>query len=91
MLVVVHQELWTLETLAEHAGMHPAMVRRSVDYGLVQPSAREDATLFFEPSILPRLLKIRRLHESLGINFAGIAVILDLLDRIGVLQRQHRG
>jgi chaperone modulatory protein CbpM len=90
MLVVVHGELRTLETLAQRAGMHPTKVRRCVDLGLIQPDAQEGALLYFDPSILPRLRKIERLHESLGINFAGIAVILDLLDRIRVLQRQNR-
>jgi DNA-binding transcriptional MerR regulator len=91
MLVVVHAELWPLETLAQHAGMAPALVRYCVDSGLIQPGAREGSMLFFDPLILPRVRKIGRLHQSLGINFAGIAVILDLLDRIRILQARHRG
>jgi DNA-binding transcriptional MerR regulator len=88
MLVVVHEERWTLDHLARRAGLHPAMIERCVEYGLIQPMAREGATLFFDPSVVPRLRKIVRLRESLGINMAGIAVILDLLDRVRALQHE---
>ena len=62
----------TLETLAAHAGFHPALVERFVDV-----------------SAVPRLRTIGRLRESLGINLAGIAVIVDLLDRFCALQRAN--
>jgi hypothetical protein len=40
---------------------------------------------------VPRLKMIGRLREQLGINVAGIAVILDLLERITALQNEiHR-
>ena len=91
MLVVVHQELWPLERLAQRAGLSPGMLRRCVELGLIEPAAREMSTLLFDPVVLPRVRKIARLHRSLGVNLAGVGVILDLLDRIQVLRRQqHR-
>jgi MerR family transcriptional regulator/heat shock protein HspR len=83
----------TLEMLAARADMHPALVERYVECGLIEPSAREGELEFFEAAAVPRLKMIGRLREQLGINVAGIAVILDLLERITALQNemQRRG
>ncbi len=79
----------TLDTLASLAGMHPALVEQFVEFGLIEPVQREGARLFFDPSAVPRLRMIGRLRASLGINLAGVAVILDLLDRVCALQREN--
>jgi DNA-binding transcriptional MerR regulator len=79
----------TLEAAAAAAGMHPAIVERFVDFGLIEPVEWEGATLLFDPSAIPRLRTIGRLRESLGMNLAGIAVTLDLLDRLCALQREN--
>ncbi|MCU1334873.1 MAG: chaperone-modulator protein CbpM [Bryobacterales bacterium] len=76
------RQLLTLDALARRAGMHPAFVEQMIEFGLIVPSGRQAANLLFEPSALIRLRTINRLRESLGINLAGISVILDLLDRM---------
>jgi MerR family transcriptional regulator, heat shock protein HspR len=78
----------TLEDLALHAAMHPAMVERLVEFGLVTPMRQEGANLF-DPSAVSRLRTIGRLRRMLGINLAGISVILDLVDKIRALQREN--
>ena len=83
-----HQRL-TLETLAERAGFHPAVVQCFIDLGLIEPSGREGARLFFDEDTVPRLHLIGRLRDNLGINLAGIAVVLDLRDRLRALQREN--
>ena len=83
-----HQFL-TLENLAEHANMHPALVERYVQCGLLEPSAPEGAKLLFDAAAVPRLRTIGRLRENLGVNVAGIAVILDLIDKVCALQREN--
>jgi DNA-binding transcriptional MerR regulator len=82
------QEL-TLDALASRAGMHPTLVERFVEFGLIEPIEREGARMFFDPSAIPRLRTIGRLREFLGINLAGIAVIQDLLDRLCALQLEN--
>ena len=79
----------TLEALAERADMHPALVERFIECGLIEPSGREGARLFFAEDAVPRLRMIGRLRDNLGINLAGIAVILDLRDRLCALQREN--
>jgi len=79
----------TLEALAERAGFHPAVVQCFIDLGLIEPSGREGARLFFDEDAVPRLHLIGRLRDNLGINLAGIAVVLDLRDRLRALQREN--
>jgi len=78
----------TLEELALHAAMHPAMVERLVEFGLVTPM-RQEGERVFDASVVSRLRTIGRLRRTLGINLAGISVILDLVDKIRALQREN--
>ena len=79
----------TLETLAAHTGLHPAQIQRFVELGLIEPVEWQGATLLFDVAAVPRLRTVGRLRKSLGINIAGVAVIMDLLDRFCALQRAN--
>ncbi len=83
------QRQLTLEALAERAGMHPALVARFVECGLIEPVGWEGETSIFDDSAVTRLRLAGRLRQSLSINVAGIGVILDLLDRFCALQREN--
>ncbi len=78
----------TLEALAEAVGFHPGLVERFVAYGLLEPIAFDERVAWFDLTTVRRLRTIRRLREDLGINLPGIAVVLDLLERIEDLQRE---
>jgi DNA-binding transcriptional MerR regulator len=77
----------TLEELSRLVDLHPEMVVRLVELGLVDPEVSEPEWLF-QDTVVPRVWKIRRLHRDLGINWAGIGVVLDLLDRLEGLERE---
>jgi chaperone modulatory protein CbpM len=79
----------TLERLAASADMHPDLVERFVEFGLLEPIDRVGETVLFDPSAIDRLRLIVRLRKSLGINIAGVAVVLDLLDKFCDLQREN--
>jgi len=79
----------TLDALAARAGMHPELVERFVECGLIEPMGREGAAWVFDPSAVARLHMVGRLREGLSINVAGVAVILNLLDRYCALQREN--
>jgi chaperone modulatory protein CbpM len=83
------REQLTLDTLARSAGLHPALVERFVEFGLLEPAEREGTYLVFEAAAVLRLRMIERLRSEIGINLAGIAVILDLLDRLHDLQSEN--
>lgn len=78
-----------LDELALHADMHPELVERFVEFGLITPIERVGDRLFFDPSTVSRLRTIVRLRGNLGINLAGVSVILDLLDKLCAAQREN--
>jgi MerR family transcriptional regulator/heat shock protein HspR len=79
----------TLDDLAALAEMHPALVERFVEYGLIQPSATRGTLFLFDSSKIPRLRSIMRLRSDLGINLQGVAVVLDLVERLRDLEREN--
>jgi DNA-binding transcriptional MerR regulator len=78
----------TLEALAAEVGLHPDLVERFVAHGLLPPVPGEPGALRFDVKEVRRLRTVCRLRDHLGINLPGIAVILDLLERIEALQRE---
>lgn len=84
----LERESVTLEALAAHCGLHPALVERFVEYGLIEPLERAGRQMSFDTACLARVRLIERLRQDLGANLAGVAVILDLLDRLTALQRE---
>jgi DNA-binding transcriptional MerR regulator len=81
-------EQLTLEGLAACTAMHPTRIADFVEYGLIEPIAQTGSQWLFDPACVARLHLIERLRRDLGANLAGIAVILDLLDRLTALQRE---
>jgi len=79
----------TLDHLAALAGMHPALVERLVEYGLIQPTGTRGALFLFDSSKSSRLRSIMRLRRDLGINLQGVAVVLELVERLGELEREN--
>ena len=79
-----------LDDFATRCALHPDMVRRLVALGLVacQQDARGD--LWFEPSALVTVARIQRLRTGLGLNYAAIGLVLDLLDHIEELESASR-
>ncbi len=77
--------------VAAETGVHPEFIRRLVRLGLLDPvEALEDETLLFEVSAVTLVRKILRLRRDLGLNYAGIGVVLELMERIEVLEARIR-
>lgn len=82
--VVVAEVRLSAEQLATAAGISPARLARLVGLGLVEPSAPGAAD--FTAAAAARLRRMRRLHRDLGVNLAGAAIIVDLVDRLDQLE-----
>jgi MerR family transcriptional regulator, heat shock protein HspR len=79
-------EYYRIEVAANLVGLPAARVRRYLKVGLVQASSDERGVLVLETTELVRLRKIRRLTTDLGLNLAGVEVVLRLLDQIDQMQ-----
>lgn len=84
----MEHSLLTLSDLSSAAGVHPDLVEQFVSYGLLEPVSGSAGTLLFAASAVERLECIVRLRRDLGINLPGIAVILEMRDRLQALQRE---
>ena len=78
----------TLEELAQAAHLHPKLVERFVACDLLAPVEQDGSRLLFEEAAVLRVQAIQRLRQDLGVNLSGIAVILDLIERLRDLQRE---
>jgi DNA-binding transcriptional MerR regulator len=65
------------------------LVERFVEFGLVHPTAKRGTLFLFDSSKSSRLRSIKRLRTDLGINLQGVAVVLDLLERLHNLEREN--
>jgi DNA-binding transcriptional MerR regulator len=75
-----------LESFARRGGLHPEIVQRFVALGLLEAQRDTQGELWFAPDQLPELARIRRLRAGLHVNYAGLGVVIDLLDRIQRLE-----
>ena len=69
--------------------MHPALVARLVGFGLIKPVATRGTIFLFDQSKISRLRSINRPRNDLGINLPGVAVVLDLVERLRALEYAH--
>jgi hypothetical protein len=88
--VLVRPAYLNLEAFSRASGLHPEMVARLVDLGLLDARRNARAELFFPPRQLARADRIRRLREGLAVNYAALGLVLDLLDRIETLEATRR-
>jgi MerR family transcriptional regulator/heat shock protein HspR len=76
----------SLAAAARRARLTEARVREAIRLGFVRPQRLEGSAAWFTEADLGRLRRIRRLREDLGLNTAGIEVVLRLIDQIETLQ-----
>ncbi len=78
-----------VDATAAAAEIHPELLERFVELGLI-PAYRDGAgRLWFPLSTPSRVRAIIRMRADLSLNYAGIALVLDLLARIETLEN-HR-
>jgi chaperone modulatory protein CbpM len=64
------------------------LLSEMMEYGLFSASNNDLAHSSFSQSDLRRLQSAFRLHKDLGINLSGVALALDLLDKIELLEKE---
>jgi chaperone modulatory protein CbpM len=79
-----------LDVVAERSGLHPELLRRLVALSLLDASRDAAGELWFPPGVLVTIGRIQRLRVGLGLNYAAIGVVLDLLGRINELETALR-
>jgi MerR family transcriptional regulator/heat shock protein HspR len=79
---------YMISAVAEMYGIHPQTLRLYEREGLLKPSRTEGNTRLYTEEDLARLEFILSLARDLGVNIAGMAVILQMRERMEEMQRQ---
>ena len=76
------------EVVAQTVGARHSLVVRLARQGLIETVEGGEDPPLVPRRVVVRLRRMQRLRRDLGVNFAGAAVILDLVTRIEQLNRE---
>lgn len=82
--------LLSLEEVADRCGMHVQVVSHLVTLSVLDAHRDEHGRLWFDNRAPALIVRALRLREDLGLNYAALGLVLDLLDRIDDLERALR-
>ena len=79
---------YTISAVAELYDIHPQTLRLYEREGLLQPSRSIGNTRLYEDGDLERLEIILSLTRELGVNLAGVEIILNMREKMDAMQRE---
>ncbi len=80
------EPVYMIGVAAKLCDVHPQTLRLYERLGLIQPQREASKNRLYSQADIERLQQIQRLTQDLGVNLAGVEIILDLLDK---MQRLH--
>lgn len=80
----------TLAELTRACRVHADWVIELVEEGVIEPLGPHGPQWRFSSTTIVRIQKARRLQHDLGVNLPGVALALQLLDRIDALEARLR-
>ncbi len=82
---------YMISAVAEQYAIHPQTLRLYEREGLLAPSRSEGNTRLYTDEDLERLEVILQLTRELGVNLAGVEIILNMREKMEAMQRQMEG
>src|SRR4051812_1363659 len=79
---------FTISAVAEEFELHPQTLRLYERQGLLKPSRSEGNTRLYTDEDLKRLDLILSLTRDLGVNLAGVEVILNMREKMEAMQEE---
>jgi MerR family transcriptional regulator/heat shock protein HspR len=79
---------YMISAVADMYGIHPQTLRLYEREGLLKPSRTEGNTRLYTDEDLERLEFILSLARDLGVNIAGISIILEMREKMELMQQQ---
>jgi MerR family transcriptional regulator/heat shock protein HspR len=77
-----------ISAVAEKYGLHPQTLRLYEREGLLKPSRSDGNTRLYTDDDLGRLEVILQLTRELGVNLAGVEIILNMREKMAAMQSQ---
>jgi MerR family transcriptional regulator, heat shock protein HspR len=79
---------YMISAVAEQYQIHPQTLRLYEREGLLAPSRSDGNTRLYTDEDLERLEVILQLTRELGVNLAGVEIILNMREKMAAMQRQ---
>ncbi|MDY6907440.1 MAG: helix-turn-helix transcriptional regulator [Chloroflexota bacterium] len=88
MIIDDHEPCYVISVVARMIGVHAQTLRYYERMGLVEPSRSDGGVRLYSRIDIERLRQIKALIDDLGVNLAGVEVILRLNAKIADMERQ---
>jgi len=85
-----NQAAYMISVVSEQYEIHPQTLRLYEREGLLKPSRTEGNTRLYTDKDLERLEVILSLTRELGVNLAGVEIILNMREKMEAMQKQMR-
>ena len=85
-LILENETRLTLSQLCDACTVHAEYIIELVDEGCIEPSGIKKSHWCFSGIAIKRVQKAKRLQRDLGINLAGVALAIELMDEIEQLR-----
>lgn len=82
------QKYVMISTVSERFGIHPQTLRLYEREGLINPARSAGNTRLYDEETLERLEQILTLTRDLGVNLAGVEVVLQLQEQMDRMQEE---
>jgi MerR family transcriptional regulator/heat shock protein HspR len=79
---------YMISAVAEKYGVHPQTLRMYEREGLLKPSRSDGNTRLYTDDDLVRLEVVLELTRELGVNLAGVEIILNMREKMAAMQAQ---
>jgi MerR family transcriptional regulator/heat shock protein HspR len=79
---------YTISAVADHYGVHQQTLRLYEREGLLKPSRSEGNVRLYTDEDIERLEVILNLTRDLGVNLAGVEIILNMREKMNQMQRE---
>ena len=81
---------YMISAVAESYGIHPQTLRLYERQGLLKPSRTEGNTRLYTEDDIARLEVILSLTRDMGVNLAGVEIVLNMREKMERMQGQMR-
>ncbi|MCW5945573.1 MAG: helix-turn-helix transcriptional regulator [Fimbriimonadales bacterium] len=77
-----HEPVYRIGVAAKLCGVHPQTLRQYERQGLISPAREGEKNRLYSQADVERVRQIQRLTRDMGVNLAGVEIILKLIDQL---------
>jgi len=87
-IIIEEETRLSLRELCDACAVHVEFITELVDEGVIEPTGIDKSHWCFSGISLQRIRTAKRLQQDLGVNLAGVALALELIEELQLLRTQ---